>query len=48
MAYIEKALGKALDEVLADMTDETGRKLRQALHSMLARLTVLNQVRLAG
>ena len=47
-AYIEKALGKALDEVLADMTDETSRKTRQALHSMLARLTVLNQVRLAG
>ena len=47
-AYIEKALGKAFDEVLSDMTDETGRKLRQALHSMMARLTVLNQVRCTG
>lgn len=46
--YIEKALGKAFDDVLVGMTDETARKLRQALHSMLARLTVLNQVQIAG
>ncbi|MDO5483410.1 MAG: molecular chaperone [Desulfovibrionaceae bacterium] len=47
-AYIEKALDKAFGEVLDGMTDETGRKLRQALHSMLTRLSVLNQVRVAG
>ena len=46
-AYIEEALGKAFAEVQDGLADETERKIRHALASMLARLTVLNQVRCA-
>ena len=45
--YIEGALGKAFAEVQDGLADETEPENRHALASMLARLTVLNQVRCA-
>ncbi|MGE9986362.1 Hsp70 family protein [Desulfovibrio sp. SGI.169] len=45
--YIEAALGKAFEEVQAGLAEDAERRLRHALDAMLARLTVLNQVRCA-
>lgn len=44
-AYLEDALNRAFAEVQADLAEGMERRLRHALESMLARLSVLNQVR---